>query len=184
MSLPACRSFWHANAFCMATSEGLLSWQRQGVNARKNMCTVYKKIYLPLLLFPVLPPEISLSFMCCVLAKHPHDVAMENSPLLPLRLSAINEEDGERRNSPPLCSFVILCEPCIITIPKSLRWRRCPPCCSRCTMEMKRRLSCSFWVPFTLPSITLHILAMIGPRIWFKNILCVEKDLRNGPSLT
>lgn len=135
----------------MATSEGLLSWQRQGVNARKNMCTVYKKIYLPLLLFPVLPPEISLSFMCRVLARHPHDMAMENSPLLPLRLSAVNEEDGERRNSPPLCSFVILCEPCIITIPKSLRWRRCPPRCSRCTMEMKRRLSCSFLGPLHPP---------------------------------
>lgn len=72
------------------------------------MCTVYKKIYLLLLLFPVLSPEISLSFMCCVLAKHPHDMAMENSPLLPPRLSAINVEDGERRNSPPLCSFVIV----------------------------------------------------------------------------
>lgn len=168
-----CRSFQHGNAFCMATSEGLLAWQHQGVNARKNMCMVYKKIYLPLLLFPVLPPEISLSFMCCVLAKHPHDMAMENSPLLPPRLSAINEEDGERRNSPSLCSFLILYELCIIMIPKSLRWRQCPPCCSRCTMEMKRCLSCSFWVLFTLPSIMLHIFARIGPRISFKNILYV-----------
>ena len=46
------------------------------------MCTVYKKICLPLLLYPVAASQFSLQRRACPLyAKHPPDVAMENSSL-------------------------------------------------------------------------------------------------------
>lgn len=114
-SLPRYRSFPHANAFCTATSEGLFTWQHQGANARRNVCTVYKKIYLPLLLYPlVAASQCSLQRSACPLCAASKRSIHTTWPWRILRSfhrvpSAIEEEDVKRRNS---------CEGCIITVPR------------------------------------------------------------------